>query len=100
VSVRPYSTGLQVLPSCVPHASVHGVGFPDIPLPCRGLQSLSGVSGGVAVCAIRMLNSHPENTVYNHKMPRIYTGADAGLLVIQASSALHYKNKQGKYRYV
>jgi len=47
-----------------------------------------------------MLNSHPENTVYNHKMPRIYTGEDAGLLVIQASSALHYKNKQGKYRYV
>jgi len=47
-----------------------------------------------------MLNSYPENTVYNHVVPRIYTGADAGLLVIQASSALHYKNKQGKYRYV
>jgi hypothetical protein len=33
-------------------------------------------------------------------MPRIYTGEDAGLLDMQAINALHYKNKQGKYRYV
>jgi len=70
--------------------------LPDIPLLYRGLQSLSGVSGDAAACTTRMLNSHPDDTVYNYVMPRIDTGEDARFLVTRATSAPHYKKYTGK----